>query len=142
MYLISISILVLILVIFYLEVYQKKETTPEPKPILTATVSAGSAENFANPSDITYDDVMKKKSLEDSVVDSHRQYVANTRQFSSGANFTSVADDNNSTLFTNFLGFVRPYKVDILPGARQIPDIDDSVFARNKHMYFKSDQLN
>jgi uncharacterized protein YacL len=86
-----------------------------------------------------WNDVISKISLEPSVVDSHNSYIANVRQFSSGANFSAVADDNTSPIFTNFIGFSRPQFVDIDPTARQIPDVDINVLKRNKRITFTND---
>jgi ABC-type dipeptide/oligopeptide/nickel transport system permease component len=136
MYIISAAIIVLILIIFYLEKNPAKKNSAEP-------VKTVSAETFRNAdiSEKSYNDVAAKIGLDDSVTDSHREYIATTRQFSSGANYTSVADDNNTSLFNNFLGHSRPRYVEILPGARQVPDVDSSVFKRNKHQIFVNDQL-
>lgn len=87
----------------------------------------------------SWNEVIQDKSLEPSIKDSHADYITNTRQYSSGANFTSVADDNTSGIFTNFLGFSRPKYVDIDPTATQIPDVDHTVLKRNKHITFTND---
>ena len=100
--------------------------------------NAHAPESFTNP-EASWSDVAAGMSVEQSVVDSHRQYIANVDKYSSGANFTSVADDNTSGVFTNFLGFSRPYYVEVDPTARQVPSHDTSVFKRNKHMYFGSE---
>lgn len=133
MKILAVVLIVAIILIYYLEtrshkVVAKLETfaeAPKPKP--------------SAPQERSWNDIVQDKSLDPSIKDSHANYVANVRQYSSGANFTSVADDNTSGIFTNFLGFQRPRYVPIDPSARQIPDIDNEVLKRNKHMTFKSD---
>lgn len=125
-------ILVAIILIYYLETHPvHAPPAPTPAPTENFTTDAVSAKDYV--------DVAAEMDLDPSIIDSHYQYVANVRQFSSGANYTSVADDNTSDLYTNYLGFVRPSYVEIRPGARQVPDIDDSVFKRNKRMVFVND---
>ncbi len=116
------TLIIVLLIIFYLEKnvpekFEETKTTPQ-KP----------------PEEASWNDILVKKSVDPDVVDSHAKYIANTRQFSSGANFASVADDNNSGVFTNFLGFSRPKFVAIDPTARQVPDVDMEVLKRNKHL--------
>ncbi len=78
-------------------------------------------------------------SLDPSVLSSHNKYVANVRQYSSGANFSAIADDNISPLQTNFLGFSRPQYVEVDPTARQVPDIDTTTLKRNRRVTFTND---
>jgi len=82
--------------------------------------------------DLPWGEMIKTTDLDGSVHINHNQFVADVRRFSSGANFTSVSDDNTNAAFTNFVGLRRPQHVDILPDARQQPDVDQSVLARNK----------
>jgi len=63
-------------------------------------------------------------------------FVKDVRRFSSGANFTSVTDDNTNLAFVNFRGLRRPEHVPIGPDARQQPDIDESVLSRNRPLRF------
>jgi hypothetical protein len=81
---------------------------------------------------ISWDAMIKTTDLDPSVHRNHENFVADVRRFSSGANFTSVQDDNTNSAFTNFVGLRRPQHVDILPDARQQPDIDQDVLQRNK----------
>lgn len=74
---------------------------------------------------------MSESELDPSVFSNHGHFVADVRRFDSGANFTSVADDNNSFAFVNFQGLRRPRHVDIYQDARSIPDIDQDVLQRN-----------
>lgn len=69
--------------------------------------------------------------VDPSVHDNHAAFVKDTKRFDSGPGFTSVADDNTSAVFTNFVGLRRPQHVPIGDDARQQPDIDQSVLARN-----------
>lgn len=82
--------------------------------------------------DMAWDEVVKVSDLDPSVHRNHQNFVADVRRFSSGANFTAVNDDNTNSAFTNFVGLRRPQHVDILPDARQQPDIDQDVLQRNK----------
>lgn len=84
--------------------------------------------------EMPWSEVLASTELDPSVGDNHRQFVADVRRFSSGANFTSVADDNTSADFNNFLGLRRPQHVHIGADARQQPDIDSSVLQRNKDL--------
>lgn len=71
-------------------------------------------------------------SLDPSTFSNHAEFVKDVRRFSSGANFTSVSDDNTNADFVNFRGLRRPEHVPIGPTARQVPDIDETVLMRNK----------
>ncbi len=123
-----ITIIVVLLIIYYLQ--------PEKKEVFTTKEIS---KKIDVPVEKSWNDVLQDKSLDPSISESHSDYIANTRQYSSGANYTAVSDDNTSDLFTNYLGFSKPRFVEIDPTATQIPDIDNSVFKRNKHMYFKND---
>lgn len=79
-------------------------------------------------------EIIKASELDPSTFVNHREFVKDVRRFSSGANFTSVADDNTSSDFTNFVGLVRPSHVPIGETARQQPDVDQSVLQRNKRI--------
>lgn len=81
-------------------------------------------------------DLIKSSELDPSVEDNHARFVRDATRFSSGANFTSVADDNTNLAFTNFIGLRRPSHVSIMADARQIPDIDQNVLQRNKPFRF------
>lgn len=104
-------------------------------PVDTGIDEEEDTENFTT----SWKDIAMGSSLDQSTVDSHRQYVSNMQQYSSGANFTAVADDNTSPIFTNFIGFSRPRYVPVDPTARQIPDVDTEVLKRNRYMTFTSD---
>jgi len=82
--------------------------------------------------DATWDEVLKTTELDPATFANHQDFVKDVRRFSSGANFTSVTDDNTNQAFTNFVGLRRPQQVDIGASARQQPDIDQSVLKRNK----------
>ena len=84
----------------------------------------------------SYNDLIAKTELDPSTFSSHQEFVKDVRRFSSGANFTSVTDDNTNLDFVNFQGLNRPQHVPIGAGARQIPDIDESVLKRNKYIRF------
>jgi len=88
-----------------------------------------------NPTQSWTEDI-KKVDLDPSVAESHSRFVDDAMRFSSGANFTSVADDNNSFAFVNFQGLRRPTHVNIGKDARQTPDIDETVLQRNKPFRF------
>lgn len=86
---------------------------------------------YADGSEMPWDEMIKVTDLDGSVHINHNSFVADVRRFSSGANFTSVADDNTNAAFTNFVGLQRPRPVAILPDARQQPDVDQDVLERN-----------
>lgn len=82
--------------------------------------------------DSSWNDVLKTTELDPATFANHQDFVKDVRRFSSGANFTSVTDDNTNSAFTNFVGLRRPQQVDIGASARQQPDIDQSVLKRNQ----------
>jgi hypothetical protein len=85
---------------------------------------------------LPWDEVLGATELDPSIQDNHNQFVADVRRFSSGANFTAVADDDNNLAFTNFIGLNRPQHVHIGADARQQPDIDQTVLQRNRYLRF------
>jgi hypothetical protein len=80
---------------------------------------------------LSWNEVLKTSELDPATFTNHQDFVKDVRRFSSGANFTSVTDDNTNSAFTNFVGLRRPSHVDIGASARQQPDIDQSVLKRN-----------
>jgi hypothetical protein len=87
-------------------------------------------------------EIIKATELDPSTFVNHSEFVKDVRRFSSGANFTSVADDNTSTDFVNFRGLIRPSHVPIGDTARQQPDIDQSVLQRNPRFSWNSGSPN
>ena len=85
---------------------------------------------------LPWDEVLSATELDPSIQDNHNQFVADVRRFSSGANFTAVADDDNNLAFTNFIGLNRPQHVHIGADARQQPDIDQTVLQPNRYLRF------
>lgn len=81
---------------------------------------------------LPWDEVIQTSELDPSTFINHQEFVKDVRRFSSGANFTSVTDDNTNLAFTNFIGLRRPEHVNIGDGARQIPDVDTDVLKRSK----------
>jgi len=81
-----------------------------------------------------WSDILASTELDASVIDNQAAFVADVRRFSSGANFTSVNDDNTNAAFTNFVGLRRPQSVHIGADARQQPDVDENVLMRNKDL--------
>lgn len=81
---------------------------------------------------IDWVDYIKAENLDPSAFVNQANYAKTAKRFSSGANFTAVQDDNNSPFFTNFIGLRRPQHVPIGDTARQVPDVDESVLARNR----------
>jgi len=105
----------------------------------------GDEESPPNPSPATpvdyepaqsWTEDIKMIDLDPSVAENHSRFADDAMRFSSGANFTSVADDNNSFAFVNFQGLRRPAHVNIGKDARQTPDIDETVLSRNKPYRF------
>jgi hypothetical protein len=85
---------------------------------------------------VPWDEVIQATELDPSTHANHMEFVGEVRRFSSGANFSDKADDNNSFAFTNFRGLRRPEHVEIGASARQQPDIDEDVLKRNKPFIF------
>ena len=107
------------------EIKQIEATVPEKLE------SAGYTEDS-----VAWEDVMKAEDLDESVFVGQKEYIKDVTRFSSGANFTSVSDDNTNGAFTNFIGLRRPQHVFVGNTARQQPDIDQSVLMRNKDFRF------
>jgi len=84
----------------------------------------------------TWEEVIKVSELDPSDFTNHQDFVKDVRRFSSGANFTSVTDDNINWSQTQFVGLRRPQHVDIGASARQQQDVDVSVLKRNKPLYW------
>jgi hypothetical protein len=103
----------------------------ETKQIMTAL-------GYVGPDSSTWEEVIKVSELEPSTFTNHQDFVKDVRRFSSGANFTSVTDDNNNWSFTQFIGLQRPQHVDIGESSRQQPDVDQSVLKRNGQLRFGS----
>lgn len=89
-------------------------------------------------SPVPWQDVIKATELDPATFINHEEFVKDVRRFSSGANFTSVTDDNTNLAFVNFQGLRRPEHVKIGSGARQIPDVDETVLQRNKPFRWNS----
>lgn len=87
---------------------------------------------YEDGADMSWDAMIKVTEIDPSIHRNHENFVADVRRFSSGANFTSVADDNTRADYTNFVGLRRPQHVEIMPDARQRPDVETSVLQRNK----------
>lgn len=81
---------------------------------------------------LDWTEYIKSDELPPSSFKSQLNYAKDIKRFSSGANFTSVADDNGSAFFTNFIGLRRPQHVPIGDTARTVPDVDETVLARNR----------
>lgn len=105
------------------------------------TVRGGSSDvlqalGYEDGQSMSWDEMIKVSDLDPSVHRNHQNFVSDVRRFSSGANFTSVADDNTTWSATQFVGLRRPTHVPILEDARQQPDVDQSVLQRNKPFIF------
>lgn len=83
---------------------------------------------------ISWDENIKITELDPATFINQQQFVKDVRRFSSGANFTSVTDDNTNLDFVNFVGLRRNEAIPGMIGAtaRQIPDIDENVLTRTK----------
>lgn len=73
-----------------------------------------------------------KADLEPETFENHSEFVDDITKYSSGASFTSVADDNNTWSSVNFVGLRRPYYVPVRESARSIPSEDETVLLRNR----------
>lgn len=82
----------------------------------------------------SWEDTLAATEVDPSVHENHSSFVADTRRFSSGANFTATNDEDGNAAFTNFVGLQRPQHVEVLPDARQQPDVDQTVLQRNKQL--------
>jgi hypothetical protein len=110
------------------EGFTKSDATKLPtSPIL---------EELGYTGELPWSESLKLSELDRSTMANHRNFVKDVRRFSSGANFTSVTDDNTSLSFNDFLGLRRPQHVPIGKDARTRPDIDESVLQRNKPFIF------
>ena len=165
-YIIALFVVVILILIYFNDEYQTTITnyfnpTTPPDTVIVDT-AAKTAEHLselkemqnikkiaATPSEkletlgytdnVSWEDAIKVEDLDESVFVGHRDYVKDVSRFSSGANFTSVADDNTSFAFSNFVGLRRPQNVFIGNTARQQPDLDQTVLMRNKDLRFTGD---
>ena len=111
---------------------KKAGASPSGSPLPNSDVAQ--ALGYGDTTDMAWNEMVKLTDLDPSIFTNHEGFVADVRRFSSGANFTSVQDDNTNAAFSNFVGLRRPQHVDILPDARQQPDIDQEVLQRNKKL--------
>jgi hypothetical protein len=109
----------------------REPMTPEMEAYDRAKNSARVAEALGYSADMPWTEYLAATQVDSAMQDSHMNYVADVRRFSSGANFTSVADDNGSPFFTDFRGLRRPEHVPIGDTVRTLPDVDTSVLQRN-----------
>lgn len=116
------------------ESYMHKEQLTDPDDNLADDANMMEEEGYEG--NMPWDEVLQATELDPATHDNHRQFVADTRRFSSGANFTSVTDDNTNWSFTQFVGLRRPQHVHIGWDARSQPDVDQSVLQRNKDLRF------
>ena len=134
-------IVAIVLIVLYYTIYHKKNDT-DKSSVLKKEVSVSKEETVEDPETFVsnnWQGLMANSNLDPSIIQSHDKYVQNVRQYSSGANFSAISDDNVSPMQTNFIGFSRPRFVEIDPTARQVPDYDHTTLKRNKHMIFVSD---
>jgi hypothetical protein len=145
MYYLVLLIVVILIVLYYFVIYKKNK-----RIVLPPISEREKKEILADPSEEKLPDqeefiannwqgLMANSNLDPSIIQSHNKYTQNTRQYSSGANFSAISDDNVSPMQTNFLGFSRPRYVEVDPTARQVPDYDEHTLKRNKRMTFVSD---
>ena len=102
------------------------EVDPTPK------TAQGIVKEEGYGGDLNWTEVIKTTDLDPSTFDNHRDFIKETRRYSSGANFTSTTDDNISPQMVNFVGLRRPSSVPIHAGRRQVEDLQYDVFDRNK----------
>jgi hypothetical protein len=121
--------------------HEKKAAMPKPQPeqeYLTHPEDdvAESVEvlNELGFNDGSWSDVLAATELDASVHENQREFTADVRRFSSGANFTSIADDNRDTYSMSWLGLRRPQAVHIGEDARQVPDVNTDIFKRNRDL--------
>lgn len=99
------------------------------------TVDSVSALGY-DPS-LSWNDVLAQTELDPGTHESHKEFVKDVQIFSTGpARYSSVADDNTSTVFTHFQGLRRPEHVEIGSGARSVPDLDTDVLKRSRPFRF------
>jgi hypothetical protein len=109
----------------------KERLTTEPGGAIS-TEASELMEVMGYGDHVSWDEVLKTSELDPSTFANHQDFVKDVRRFSSGANFTSVTDDNTNEAFVNFRGLRRPQHVAIGASARQQPDVDQSVLKRNE----------
>lgn len=132
-----IVVIIVVVIIILIAVKGMPAKTPAPATkaeYLDAAPAAGiPSRNVAEAlGKTTWTESLKDSEIDESTLDSHRSFVEDATRFSSGANFTSVTDDNTNAAFTNFQGLRRPQHVPIGDSARSIPDIDETVLQRNR----------
>lgn len=159
-YIIALVVVVIILVIYFNDDYRTKIANYfNPKPTSKDTEHLGELKEVkeirrieATPEEklqslgydegVSWMDAAAAEDLDESVFASQRDYIKDVTRFSSGANFTSVADDNTNAAFNNFVGLRRPQPVFIGSTARQQPDLDQTVLMRNPDFRFMGCDVN
>lgn len=130
-------IIVVIIVVVIIVIIAVKGMPAKTSPVKAEYLDAAPATEVPSRNVVealgktTWTESLKDSEIDESTLDSHRSFVEDATRFSSGANFTSVTDDNTNAVFTNFQGLRRPQHVPIGESARSIPDIDETVLQRN-----------
>lgn len=107
----------------------------DPKSASTASYQPSSSDSLmalGYSGNLPWDEVIQTSELDPSTFINHQEFVKDVRRFSSGANFTSICDDNVNLAYTNFIGLRRPEHVTIGESARQVPDVNEDVLKRNR----------
>lgn len=120
--------------------YGSEDMKNNPKKAAKTHLTGTAQENataLGISSTLPWDEVIKVTELDPATFINQQEFVKDVRIFSSGANFTSVSDSNNSDAFVNFVGLVRPeaYVGMIGASARQVPDVDETVLTRNMYPF-------
>lgn len=138
LFIVVIIVVVIILIIVFKGIPAKTPAAASKAEFMDqAPVASVPSRNIAEAlGKTTWTESLKDSEIDESTLDSHRSFVEDATRFSSGANFTSINDDNTNSAFTNFQGLRRPQHVPIGAGARSIPDIDENVLQRNKPFIF------
>jgi hypothetical protein len=136
MLLIGLIIVVLFMLFLYMYGKQTKKARRPEQLVIERPAVEPVAPKITTSVDWTTE--MMNRELEPEVIQNHNNFVESVRRFSSGANFTSIEGDDQSDMFTNFIGLQRPQHVRVGDDSRQQPDIDEDVLKQNKTIRWNS----
>lgn len=121
------ALFVLILLVAYMLLNQNEKPKRE-KPVSSCPSNVdrsfmGSSNPTMTPVIDDYNDYLLTAGLEKSVVDSHRQFVNDIAQTTTGASAQTVL--SGDIMDNPFVGLRRPdYRVEVDPNARQVPSAE------------------
>lgn len=131
---------VILIVIFYFIFASTGKSQKQKRTAAVVGAASSVAKNLQNPYRSTYsppvmsdyNDYLLSTGLEQSVISSHKQFVNDIQNTTTGASAMSIYSEEPET--TNWVGLRRPNYQDIYidPNARQVPSVEQSQMPNNK----------